>query len=412
MIVTISTPHRIRQYRITDRWKRYGWIALVSGVVLTVGTGAYLAYLKARINAQERTIALLQTAQPTVTVITRIAEAAQLQSTAPVSPPHPERTEPLACVETHATDPNQTADAQANHSVRLQLLASHTPERDGETPLRLSRSKPSAEVLLPYVTWVASDLLPAASRSFRRAYAEVNATAIRSPDALPADTASSSLHSKTFADHPADLNDPFVVMMWSRRAEQFHLYAPLTHTRDRLSSGRSRQAAYAPNAPRRPPSRAPSPDRAAETVVVEQTYGIRNVGRHNAPLWRKKQHTRILKIAMGQLGKHYVWGAVGPRTFDCSGFTSYVYRRLGIAIPRTSQRQSQFGKLVRRNQLQPGDLVFFDTSRRRRGYVNHVGIYIGGNKFIHASSAKHKVTITSLNNAFYQRRFKWARRIN
>jgi hypothetical protein len=92
MIVTISTPHRIRQYRITDRWKRYGWIALVSGVVLTVGTGAYLAYLKARINAQERTIALLQTAQPTVTVITRIAEAGQLHWTSPLSPPHPELT--------------------------------------------------------------------------------------------------------------------------------------------------------------------------------------------------------------------------------------------------------------------------------------------------------------------------------
>ena len=63
-----------------------------------------------------------------------------------------------------------------------------------------------------------------------------------------------------------------------------------------------------------------------------------------------------------------------------------------------------------RYALKPGDLVFFDTSKNKRGYVNHVGIYIGGDKFIHASSAKKKVTITSLESPFYKMRYKGARR--
>lgn len=119
----------------------------------------------------------------------------------------------------------------------------------------------------------------------------------------------------------------------------------------------------------------------------------------------------IIKLAKKKLGKRYVWGAVGQKnTFDCSGFTKYVYEKNGIKIPRTSLRQSKFGKPVSRKELRKGDLVFFDTSKRRRGYVNHVGIYIGDNKFIHASSAKKKVVITSLNKAFYRQRFKGARR--
>jgi cell wall-associated NlpC family hydrolase len=115
-------------------------------------------------------------------------------------------------------------------------------------------------------------------------------------------------------------------------------------------------------------------------------------------------------IAKSKLGKRYVWGAVGPGTFDCSGFTSYVYRKTGISIPRTSRQQSRYGKLVDRKHLKPGDLIFFDTSRRKRGYINHVGMYIGNNQFIHASSAKKRVVITNLKN-FYSQRFKWARRV-
>jgi cell wall-associated NlpC family hydrolase len=122
---------------------------------------------------------------------------------------------------------------------------------------------------------------------------------------------------------------------------------------------------------------------------------------------------RVIKIAKRYLGTRYVWGAEGPRGFDCSGFTQYVMRKSkGVRIPRVSRRQAYYGKYVSRRNLKPGDLIFFDTSRRRRGYVNHVGIYIGNGKFIHASSARHRVVITSLNSPFYKARFKWGRRIN
>jgi len=121
---------------------------------------------------------------------------------------------------------------------------------------------------------------------------------------------------------------------------------------------------------------------------------------------------RIIELAKQKLGKRYVWGATGQKnTFDCSGLTSYVCKLNGIKIPRRAIQQSKYGIPVKRSELQPGDLIFFDTSKHRKGYVNHVGIYIGNGKFIHASSAKKKVIITSLNKPFYSQRFKGARRV-
>lgn len=120
---------------------------------------------------------------------------------------------------------------------------------------------------------------------------------------------------------------------------------------------------------------------------------------------------QLQTMLKSKLGKRYVWGATGPSCFDCSGFTSYIYRKKGITIPRTSSQQSRYGRFISRKNLKPGDLIFFDTSRHSRGVVNHVGIYIGDNKFIHASSAEKKVVITSLNKKFYNNRFKCARRV-
>jgi len=112
------------------------------------------------------------------------------------------------------------------------------------------------------------------------------------------------------------------------------------------------------------------------------------------------------------LGKPYVWGATGPKCFDCSGFTQKVYRTVGINLPRVSRSQAKVGKLVTFNELKRGDMVFFDTSRKRVGKVNHVGIYLEDGKFIHASSGKHKVVITSFDKKrFYKNRFLWGRRI-
>jgi len=119
----------------------------------------------------------------------------------------------------------------------------------------------------------------------------------------------------------------------------------------------------------------------------------------------------IIREAKEHLGKRYLWGAIGPKRFDCSGFTSYVYRKMGIKIPRVSKNQGKVGLKVARKELRKGDLVFFDTSRRRRGYINHVGIYIGNHKFIHASSSRRRVIISNLDKKFYKARFKWGRRV-
>ena len=125
-----------------------------------------------------------------------------------------------------------------------------------------------------------------------------------------------------------------------------------------------------------------------------------------------KKSTKIISLAKTKLGRRYVWGATGgSNTFDCSGLTTYVYKQNGIKLPRRAIAQSRVGKRVSRKNLKKGDLIFFDTSRRSRGSVNHVGIYIGDNKFIHASSAKKKVVITSLSKPFYSQRFRGGRRM-
>ena len=119
----------------------------------------------------------------------------------------------------------------------------------------------------------------------------------------------------------------------------------------------------------------------------------------------------ILKEAKKYLGREYVWGANGPKSFDCSGFTCYVCKKNGICLPRTSAEQGEVGTKISRSGLKRGDLIFFDTSKERKGVINHVGIYIGDNKFIHASSGAKRVVISSLNQDFYKQRFLWGRRV-
>ena len=116
------------------------------------------------------------------------------------------------------------------------------------------------------------------------------------------------------------------------------------------------------------------------------------------------------KINKSNLGKRYVWAAEGPWCYDCSGLTYFTYGTMGINIPRVSREQFRSGTPVKRSELQKGDLVFFDTGKYFRGKVNHVGIYIGDNRFIQASSAKKKVVITSLDHPFYKSRYLGARR--
>ncbi|MDD4170126.1 MAG: C40 family peptidase, partial [Desulfotomaculaceae bacterium] len=92
--------------------------------------------------------------------------------------------------------------------------------------------------------------------------------------------------------------------------------------------------------------------------------------------------------------------------FDCSGYTSYVYKQMGVSLSRTAADQFRAGVQVSKPSV--GDLVFFTTYQRG---ASHVGIYIGNNQFIHASSGAGKVTITSLSDAYYSKRYLGARRV-
>jgi len=112
------------------------------------------------------------------------------------------------------------------------------------------------------------------------------------------------------------------------------------------------------------------------------------------------------------LGTRYVWGATGPSKFDCSGFTQWVYRDSGITIPRVSRDQAKVGNYVEYADLRRGDMVFFDTKKHPQGKVTHVGIYLGNNNFIHASSGAKKVVIYNFDEKpYYKKRFLWGRRV-
>ena len=121
-----------------------------------------------------------------------------------------------------------------------------------------------------------------------------------------------------------------------------------------------------------------------------------------------------ISIAKSKLGAPYRYGKSGENSFDCSGLIYYVYhKRLGYNLPRSAYDMSNMSeyKIFDKSSLQKGDLVFFDT--RDRGYVNHVGIYLGGMRFIHASSGKaYRVTISPLDKGFYKYRFMWGIRLS
>ena len=115
----------------------------------------------------------------------------------------------------------------------------------------------------------------------------------------------------------------------------------------------------------------------------------------------------IEKSAKAQLGKKYVWGGNGRRGYDCSGFTKKVFAKNGIKIPRNSWKQAKVGQKVSQKNLKKGDLIFFNSRKQKR--VNHVGIYLGNGRFIHASRFHKRIVISKFRE--YKRYFKWGRRL-
>ena len=115
---------------------------------------------------------------------------------------------------------------------------------------------------------------------------------------------------------------------------------------------------------------------------------------------------QLIEIAKKYIGVPYVWGGETPSGFDCGGFTKYVFKKIGYTLPHT--KQINCGTKVSYSNMKKGDLVFFSSGSQKYG---HVGIYVGGGKFIHAPSPGNSVRIETLASGYYYSHFTGARRI-
>ena len=115
----------------------------------------------------------------------------------------------------------------------------------------------------------------------------------------------------------------------------------------------------------------------------------------------------LVAVAMSLRGARYRYGGATPNGFDCSGLVFFTHRQLGLDVPRTSRDQADAADFVKPRKLRRGDLVFFKIDSR---HVNHVGIYIGNHRFVHAPGAGKPVTVNSLDDDFYAQTFSSAGR--
>ncbi|WP_169745673.1 NlpC/P60 family protein [Sulfurovum lithotrophicum] len=123
-------------------------------------------------------------------------------------------------------------------------------------------------------------------------------------------------------------------------------------------------------------------------------------------------HKESLEKMVKELkGSPYVWAEEGPNQFDCSGYTYYMYGSMGINLPRTAREQAKVGKYIKPSELKYGDLIFFDTTKRRNGKITHVGMYLGDGWFTHASTTKNEVVYSNLRTSpYYKKRLRICRR--
>jgi cell wall-associated NlpC family hydrolase len=152
----------------------------------------------------------------------------------------------------------------------------------------------------------------------------------------------------------------------------------------------------------------------ADEVLTENAQGVVLYSADEAALepisgWKAKTQEVIVN-ALSLTGIKYKFGGNSPETgFDCSGFVRYVFQNAAnLTLPPTARAISQLGKTVKKDELQPGDLVFFNTLKSA---FSHVGIYIGDNKFIHAPSSGKVVRVENMQAGYWSSRFNGAQRL-
>ncbi|QAV25267.1 peptidase P60 [Neobacillus thermocopriae] len=117
---------------------------------------------------------------------------------------------------------------------------------------------------------------------------------------------------------------------------------------------------------------------------------------------------KLIAEAHKVIGTPYRAGGTTPKGFDCSGFVGYTYKKVGVSLPRSSSAMYTKGRPVSLNQLAPGDLLFFKTSKHKG--ISHVAIYIGNGRMIHATSSKG-VKVDSIHQSYWKQRFVGAKRL-
>ena len=168
--------------------------------------------------------------------------------------------------------------------------------------------------------------------------------------------------------------------------------------------GGNAPASAAPQAPKPASAPAPAPSKPAPTAAPKAAPAPAPQPAPGPPIPAGEIGDRIAAISQKYLGYRYVWGGHSPSGFDCSGFTWYVYKEAGIAVPNHDLwGQLNAGPRIGRDQLQPGDLVFFQNTYKPG--ISHSGVYLGGGRFINAETEAVGVQIRSLSDPYWSPRF-------
>jgi peptidoglycan DL-endopeptidase CwlO len=190
-----------------------------------------------------------------------------------------------------------------------------------------------------------------------------------------------------------------------KAAQRQHIQSQLAARRNLLSSirGEIQRIKAAEAAQQRQLAAAAQSRLATQTAPVVSGIGVGASTPEGSTIAPPNVHGGVVGIAMRYLGVPYVWGGSSPRGFDCSGLVVYAFAQIGISLPHSTYALWNVGTAVSRDQLQPGDLVFFSG-------LGHMGIYIGGGQFIHAPHTGDVVKISSMSG-YYASAYVGARRV-